>query len=330
MMESDVNVAGETTDVRVELLSDGVSFWDGGGAFGLVPRVKWMKLLPPDELNRVPQELRSVLIRADGHTLLVDCGVGTKPNDVLAAQYEVRRPNGTLLDDLERHGVQPEEIDIVIFTHLHGDHSGWATECIEEGVGCRYQPTFPNARYYVQGQEFEDATHPNERTRNTYFAENFVPLQEYSVLTLLNGATDITPSVRVVPTPGHTAGHQSVIVQGSGSEYRALGAGEKGSAGEREKRSVGSPSPLLPLTRSPVLILGDLATFMIQFERLAWVTAYDVLPLQTIETKRYWQQWALERQAILISPHDTLLPSGVLKKDSKGFLQVAQVAAGIS
>ena len=333
MMESDVSVAGEKADVRVQLLSDGVSFWDGGGAFGLVPRVKWMKVLPPDEWNRVPQELRSVLIRADGHTILVDCGVGTKPNDILAAQYEVRRPYGTLLDDLERHGVQPKEIDIVIFTHLHGDHSGWATECVEEGTGCRYQPTFPNARYYVQGQEFEDATHLNERTRNTYFAENFVPLQEHGVLTLLNGAADITPSVRVVPTPGHTAGHQSVIVQRSGSEYRALRAGEKGSAEEREKRSEGSLSPmapLLPLSASPLLILGDLATFMIQFERLAWVTAYDVLPLQTIETKRYWQQWALERQAMLISPHDTLLPSGVLKKDSKGFLQVAQVAAGTS
>jgi glyoxylase-like metal-dependent hydrolase (beta-lactamase superfamily II) len=317
MMESDVNVAGETTDVRVELLSDGISFWDGGGAFGLVPRIKWMKLLPPDEWNRVPQELRSVLIRADGHNILVDCGVGTKPNDILAAQYEVRRPYGTLLDDLERHGLQPEEIDIVIFTHLHGDHSGWATECVEEGTGCRYQPTFPNARYYVQGQEFEDATHLNERTRNTYFAENFVPLQEHGVLTLLNGAADITPSVRVVPTPGHTAGHQSVIVQ------RRQGAGEK-----RSEESLSPMAPLLP--PSPVLILGDLATYMIQFARLAWVTAYDVLPLQTIETKRYWQQWALERQAILISPHDTVLPSGVLKKDNKGFLQVAQVAAGIS
>ncbi|HEY3342433.1 MAG TPA: MBL fold metallo-hydrolase, partial [Anaerolineae bacterium] len=192
------------TAVRVELLSDGISFWDGGGAFGLVPRMKWMKLLPPDELNRVPQELRSVLIRAEGHTILVDCGVGTKPNNLLAAQYEVRRPNGSLLDDLERHGLRPEEIDIVILTHLHGDHSGWATECVEHASGRRYRPTFPNAHYYVQGQEFEDATHPNERTRNTYFAENFVPLQEHGVLTLLNGATTITPSVRVVPTPGHT------------------------------------------------------------------------------------------------------------------------------
>lgn len=278
--------------VRVSLLSDGVSYWDGGGAFGLAPRVKWMKLLPPDELNRVPQELRCVLIEGGGHNILVDCGVGDKPNDVLASQYEVRRPQGTLLDDLTRHGLSPADIDAVVFTHLHGDHSGWATQRVTAGTGYVYRPTFPQARYYVQRQEYHDAIHINERTRNTYFAENFVPLFEQGVLTLLDGPADITPAVRAAPTPGHTAGHQSVIVQNG------------------------------RLDPAPIFILGDLATYMIQFARLPWVTAYDVLPLQTIESKRYWQQWALERQAVLISPHDTQIPSGKLVKDGNGYLQV--------
>ncbi|MFN4293558.1 MAG: MBL fold metallo-hydrolase [Thermoflexales bacterium] len=293
---------------RIHLLSDGTSYWDGGGTFGLVPRVRWMKLLPPDDLNRVPQELRCVLIEADGKRILVDCGVGDKPNDLLATQYDVRRPRGTLPDDLARRGLRPADIDIVIFTHLHGDHSGWATTldaqtppageaaAPERGL----KPTFANARYYVQRREYEDATHPNERTRNTYFAENFVPLMRHGVLTLLDGEAQITPSVRVAPTPGHTAGHQSVIV---------------------ESASTDEPAP-------PVFLIGDMAPFMIHFERLPWVTAYDVLPMVTIETKRRWQSWAFERGAVLVSCHDTRQPVGRLARNDKGLFSVVPLETG--
>jgi glyoxylase-like metal-dependent hydrolase (beta-lactamase superfamily II) len=284
-------------DARATLLTDGTSWWDGGGTFGLVPRPKWAKLLPPDEQNRVPQELRCVLIEADGVRVLVDCGVGDKPNELIAAQYDVRRPQGTLLDDLARQGVTPADIDIVLFTHLHGDHSGWATvphpslpRQTEEGQGGGCVPTFPNARYYAQRLEYEDATHSNERTRNTYFPDNFVPLMQHGVLTLLDGDAPITPSVRVVQTPGHTAGHQSVIVESAGA--------------------------------APLFIMGDMASYMIHFERLPWVTAYDVLPLITIETKRKWQAWASDQNATLISCHDTVLPAGKLARNNRGLFTV--------
>lgn len=294
MASTSISVDPVENLAKITLLSDGTSYWDGGGAFGLVPRAKWSKLIAPDEQNRVPQELRCVLIEADGKRILVDCGVGNKPNPLREAQYDVRQPNGHLLDDLARHGVQPADIDIVIFTHLHGDHSGWATQLDKAGATV---PTFPNARYYVQRQEYADATHTNERTRNTYFPDNYVALLEHGVLTLLDGDAQISPSVQVIATPGHTAGHQSVIVREASS----------------------SSSPL------PVLILGDLATYMIQFARLAWVTAYDVLPLVTIESKRRWQGWALENQAILISPHETLMPMGQLVRKERGFLDVVAI-----
>jgi len=272
---------------RITLLSDGVAYWDGGGAFGLVPRTRWVKLLPPDEFNRIPQALRCVLIEVDGERVLVDCGVGDKPNELIATQYDVRRPRGTLIDDLARHGLRPEDISVVILTHLHGDHCGWATSL----NGNVPVPTFPRARYYVQTQEYEDATHPNERTRNTYFADNFVPLAQAGVLTLLDGEAQITPSVRVVPTPGHTAGHQSVIVWPADAE-------------------------------APAFLIGDLAPFMIHFERLPWVTAYDVLPMVTIETKRRWQRWADEHRALLISCHDTQQPVGRLTRNDKGLFSI--------
>lgn len=278
-------------EARATLLTDGTSWWDGGGTFGLVPRPKWMKLLPPDELNRVPQELRCVLIEAGGQRILVDCGVGDKTNELIATQYDVRRPHGTLIDDLARQGIAPADIDIVLFTHLHGDHAGWATKMNDAGETV---PTFPNARYFVQRQEYEDATHTNERTRNTYFADNFVPLMQHGVLTLLDGDAPITPSVRAVHTPGHTAGHQSVIVESKGA--------------------------------SPLLMLGDMASYMIHFERLPWVTAYDVLPMITIASKRQWQQWAFDNNATLISCHDTLMPAGKLIRNTKGLFSILPLA----
>ncbi len=287
------------TEARVTLLTDGTSYWDGGGAFGLVPRDKWAKLIAPDEHNRVPQELRCVLIEADGKHVLVDCGVGNKPNPLREAQYDVKQPTGHLLDDLARHGLQPSDIDIVILTHLHGDHSGWATKLNDKGTTV---PTFANAQYYVQRQEYTDATHTNERTRNTYFPDNYVPLHDQGVLTLLDGDTQITPSIQAVHTPGHTAGHQSIIIASA-----ALSS---------------QPSAF---NSQPAFILSDLATYMIQFARLPWVTAYDVLPLITLESKRRWQPWALEQRATLISPHEVQMPLGRLVRTDKGFLDVVAI-----
>jgi glyoxylase-like metal-dependent hydrolase (beta-lactamase superfamily II) len=274
----------------LRLLSDGVTWGDGAGPFGLVPRPKWMKILPPDELNRVPMALWCPLLEVDGKRILIDCGAGDKDLATFSTQYLLQRPNGTLIDDLARVGLSPADVDIVILTHLHGDHSGWATRLEGAQAGGRIVPTFQNARYVVQRQEYFDATHPNERTRNTYFQDNFVPLFEQGVLELLDGAAQITPGVRVAPVPGHCMGLQAVIVEQQG--------------------------------RAPYIHVGDLALFAIHFARTAWVTAYDVFPMTTIETKREWQAWALAHQALITFSHDTQVPAGRLVKSGKGYLDV--------
>jgi len=273
----------------LRLLSDGVTWGDGAGPFGLVPRPKWSKLLPPDELNRVPMVLWSPLIEVDGLRILVDGGCGDKNAEVLATQYELRRPEGTLLDDLARAGLSPDDIDVVVLTHLHGDHCGWATR----RFGDRVAPTFPKARYYVQRREFEDAVHPNERTRNTYFAENFVPLMDAGVLTLLDGPAGVSPSVRVVPTPGHSTGHQSVVVEVPG--------------------------------HAPYMHVGDLSIYAVHLARLPWVPAYDVLPMTTIDSKREQQQWAIESHALLSFSHDPHTPVARLARDGRGFVEIQEV-----
>jgi glyoxylase-like metal-dependent hydrolase (beta-lactamase superfamily II) len=276
-----------TPGYTLHLLSDGITWGDGAGPFGLVPRPRWSKLLPPDAENRVPMALWNPLLRVDGKWVLIDCGAGDKDPATFATQYFLQRPDGSLIEQLATAGVTPEQIDIVVLTHLHGDHSGWATRRDTNG---RIVPTFANARYYVQRQEYHDATHPNERTRNTYFADNFVPLFEAGVLTLLEGPAQITPSLRVEPTPGHCMGHQSVIIE----------------------------TPEQP----PLLLIGDLTPYAWHLARTAWVTAYDVFPMTTIETKRSMQSWCLAHNPVIVFAHDTLTPMGRLVKTDKGFLDV--------
>lgn len=267
---------------KLHLISDGVLMADGGGAFGLVGKPKWEKVLPPDEQNRIPQALWCPLLEIDGKRILIDCGIGDK----FDAYFDMRQPRHTQIEQLVALGVTPDDIDYVILTHLHGDHCGWATQ----RVNGKLVPTFRNAQYFVQANEYADAIHPNERTRNTYFADNFVPLMEQGKLTLLNGDTQITSSVRTVVTPGHTMWHQSVIIE----------------------------FPDAP----PIFFVGDLACYMINFARLPWVTAYDIFPMTTIDTKRKWQSWAFEHAATLICAHEAVTPVGKLVSSGKGLFNV--------
>ena len=277
--------------IEINLVSDGIVMMDSGGPWGLVPRALWSQYLEPDDQHRVPMVLTCLLVRAAGRTILVDTGLGDKLTPKMADIWGLSRPHGTLIDGLARLGVTPEDVDIVIDTHLHGDHCAGNTTLTPEG---EVVATFPNATYYVQRREYDDAMHPNERTRGTYFPINYAPLYQAGQLTLLDGDTEIVPGVRSVCTPGHTPGHQSVLFEG----------------GER-----------------PALFVSDLASYAIHFERLGWMTAYDVEPLVTLETKRRWQQWALDTGGLLVFQHDPKIMAGHLAEDDSGRRTIEPVPA---
>jgi glyoxylase-like metal-dependent hydrolase (beta-lactamase superfamily II) len=276
-------------DIELIAISDGTVWWDGGGAFGLVPKIRWEKLLPPNAQNRVPMALRCLLIRTPNTTILVDTGMGDKVTPEVAEQqsFALDRPNGWLLDDLARQGVAPEDVDVVVLTHLHADHCGGSTRWLDG----RFVPTFPRAEYWVQQREWDDAHHPNERTRATYYTVNFDPLEATRKLCLLRGDAPVTRGVRVAVAPGHTAGIQAVVIESG--DHTAV-------------------------------FLSDLAFFHWQLERLAWVSAYDIDPMTTIETKRRWQPWLVERQATVFFQHDPLMAVGELKVQ-EGHYHVDQV-----
>ncbi len=171
-------------DFELTILSDGNYFLDGGAFFGVIPKVMWSKRMQPDELNRLSCGLNSVLVRGGKKTVLIETGIGNKLGDRMKKIYA---PEEKLLNSLHAVGVAPEEIDVVINTHLHFDHCGWNT-VYRDG---RAVPTFPSAKYYVQRGEWEYAQRASERDRISYISDNYNPLVESGQMELIDGAREL-------------------------------------------------------------------------------------------------------------------------------------------
>lgn len=278
-------------EIELHMLSDGMVSIEPGGPFGLVPRVLYEQHYRPDSAGLLHEHLNCLLVRSEGKTILIDTGLGPKLSEKEIKRWRLDRSAGDLVEHMGRHGVQPEEVDIVINTHLHWDHCGGNT--VRSGPDVA--PRFPNATYYVRRLEWSEAKHPNARTQGTYFEENFTPLVKAGRMRLLHYDLDITPHVRCVLTPGHTRGHQSVLLRSG--DWRGL-------------------------------FVADMASYSIHMAKAAWLTAYDVLPVENIRTKERWQRWALDRDAWLFFQHDPYLPVGRLREGEKGLAIEAVEEAG--
>lgn len=273
-------------DLRIHFINDGITHVDPGGAFGLIPRALWSRYMQPDADGLVPMMNLNLLVEEGSRKIVIDTGLGRKLDAKSLANWRLERPTGDLIDALARLGVAPADIDLVINTHLHADHSGGNTLLDESG---NVRPAFPNAEYVVQRREYEDAIRPNERTAATYLLFNYEPLFANGQLRLLDGDTELAAGIHGHVTRGHTPGHMSVRLESGGQH---------------------------------ALFVCDVASYAVHFERLAWMTAYDVEPLVTLETKRRWQRWALETNALLMFPHDTLRPAGRLTEETNGRMKI--------
>jgi glyoxylase-like metal-dependent hydrolase (beta-lactamase superfamily II) len=253
-------------NLDLHVLSDGTYYQDAGAVFGIVPRVMWERVASPvlDGQYRMPLGLNCVLLRSHDTTVLIETGVGDKEGHRRQASPA---SEGTLLDALASLGARPDQVDVVINTHLHADHCGWNTRA---GPGGHAVPTFPNARYLIERGEWQAAIRPNERTRATYLAENLLPLEEAGQLDLIDGERAVTPEITIVPTRGHTEDHASVVIT---------------SAGET------------------AIYIGDMVQHHVQLERTAWVSAFDLLPLVSMETKKRIVERAIRDRALIVSVH---------------------------
>lgn len=270
-------------DLSITLINDTLTLVDGGGAFGLVPRKLWSRYFKPTDDNLIPMAMTCLYVQAGGKRIVVDTGLGERLEDKHKRFWGVARTGG-LIRGLEVLGITPSQIDLVINTHLHADHCGGNTQWADDAK-TQVKPTFPNAEYVVQRREYDDAMHPNERTAATYITHNFAPLVTSGQMRLLDGDTELAQGVRGIVTRGHTPAHMSLRFESQGQH---------------------------------AAYLCDLASYGVHFEKLAWMTAYDVEPLYTLETKRAWQAWALETHAALIFAHDHPRPVARLVRAGEG------------
>ena len=233
--------------------------------FGIVPKVLWNKLNPADKRNRIKLGLNCLLVQTSERKVLIDTGVGKKTDEKFKKIYRIEQ-NGSLIESLRRIGVQPEDIDFVVNTHLHFDHCGGNT-VKRDG---NYIPTFPNAKYVIQKQEWLDATHTNERTQASYLPESFLPIQASGQLLLVDGDYEVLRGIRVIVTSGHTRGHQSVMIES-----------------EHEK----------------AIYFGDLVPTS-SHVKIPYIMGYDLFPLDVVETKKKILKKAIDEHWLLIFEHD--------------------------
>jgi glyoxylase-like metal-dependent hydrolase (beta-lactamase superfamily II) len=195
---------------EVHLFSAGTFKQDGGLMFGVVPRVVWERVLKPDERNRVTVPLNCLVVRDERHVFLFETGAGDKLEAKWVDIWGID-PRQHVRTKLAERGIGAEDVTMVVNTHLHFDHAGGNTV---RDAGGEARATFPRARYVFQRIEWEDALHPHERSRASYFPDDFAPLEP--VAEFVDGEAELLPGLRVVRVQGHTRATQYLLLQQEG------------------------------------------------------------------------------------------------------------------
>jgi len=271
---------------RVLPVETGTFKLDGGAMFGVVPKVLWQKTNPADENNRIDMAMRALYVEGDDFRLVIDSGAGNKLDEKMVRIYVIDTPG--LRASLKKVGVEPESITHAVATHLHFDHAGSFTYLNSDG---ELKLSLPNAMHFIQREQWEAALNPNEKDRASFFPENFVPIEEAGKLVLVDGEEEIVPGVRLIPTHGHTPGHQVVLIDG--------GEGEK------------------------LLYCGDLIP-LASHVNLPYIMAYDHFPLDTLKEKKEILSRAVDENWILFFEHDPKVAACRVRRNDRGRFEISE------
>ncbi len=267
--------------VRVALIQAGTFRSDAGTLFGPVPWVLWGGLVSGevDEKRRLLQALNCLLIETPAGRVLVETGIGERVDD---KTRQMRGYDGlAVIPALEAAGFAPETVDVVAMSHLHFDHAGG----LLRADGAR---AFPRASIVAQRAEWEVALGDNPRLVASYVQSELALVRDWGAEGWVEGEREILPGVSVVPTGGHSTGHQAIVVRGGGADGRTLA------------------------------FFGDLL-----MRRWAanprWVTAFDDFPLDSVVRKADLFAQAADEGWIVVLSHERERPIGRLVRDRDRF-----------
>ena len=266
---------------KLSIIESGSFGLDGGAMFGIIPKPLWQKTNLADDVNRVRLATRNLLLESDSKKILIDTGMGDKWDDKSKNIYAVdEKPS--MDSALSGKGLKSDEITDVILTHLHFDHTGGSTI----KVNGKLQPAFPNAKYYVQKQNFEWAINPSDRDKGSYIKENFQPLMEEGVLHLIDGNKNFDDEIEFFVINGHTFGQQMVKISDGNNTF---------------------------------LFCSDLMPFVSHIP-LPYIMGYDLQPLVTLEEKKKFLKTALDENWKLFFGHDPETALATIKQFGEGFI----------
>ncbi len=271
-------------DFEIQLLTDGTFRLDGGAMFGIVPKPLWTREREADARNRMLLACNCPLIRAGKEVILIDCGLGRKWNEKQRDIYDID-PRPRLLEELAAQGVKPEDVTILIHSHLHLDHAGWNTQLNSRGVA---EPVFVNARHIVERRELEVARRPNEIQRGTYFLNNIAPIEADCGFETFEDTLEVVPGISLFRTGGHTAGHVGVRIESGGQKAMFIGE-------------------MMPTTAH---------------RHLPWIMAYDLFPIETLEMKRKLFAECVANNTLVLLNHDPTALAVRMKNPSGDKLEI--------
>lgn len=199
-------LALEFGDFKLSVISGGRFRLDGGAMFGIVPKPLWETVAPPDELNRIRLNTNCLLVQTKGKNVLVDTGIGSRLPSKQLEQIDGETGN-QLFENLQKANLNPGQIDMVIFSHLHFDHASGA---FVESANGSLQLAFPNAIHVVQRTEWNDAIAGHSWLKGNYSTDELKLLERAKELRLIGGRNELMPGLFVDRTGGHTDGHQLI------------------------------------------------------------------------------------------------------------------------